>query len=232
MVNATSQSVARWATFLVVLTLAWNIVEAIFANGFSVRDESVALLGFGLDSVIEVSAAVIALGFLSRRWLSETTAIRMIGFTFVALAVFLTAESARGLAVGDRAGESTAGIAIAALSLLVMPSLAWLKYETGRRLESHAIQTEAKETALCSAMSLSLLAGLGAHVLFGLWWADVAGAVVIAALAAREGVRALRDHEFCCAPRRESLVVYSCASRCNCCARQFGADLRGGCLPA
>lgn len=180
-------------------TIAYNVAEAAVALGAGTRASSTALVGFGLDSVVEVSAAAaVAWQFAGpdpeRR---EKPALRFIAWSFFALAAYVTFESVRALTGGTRAGESPVGIALAVASLVVMPLLAWLQISAGRRLGSASAVANAKQTLLCSYLSAVLLAGLALNAAFGWWWADPVAALGIAAFAVREGREAWRG-DACC----------------------------------
>lgn len=197
----------RRGLLLAGLTIAWNTVEAIIAITAGVAAGSIALVGFGFDSTIEVLSAWVVVwqfrgelrgGYDEER---EQKALRLIAVTFFVLAGYVLVEAARDLFTDTEAGESTVGIALAALSLAVMPTLAWVKRRTATRLGSPTLRADAAETLLCSWLSATLLAGLVLNATFGWWWADPLAAVGIAALAAREGLETWRgetcddDHE-------------------------------------
>ena len=180
-------------------TIGYNVIEAAVALSAGVQASSTALVGFGLDSVIEVSAAAaVAWQFAAadpeRR---EKRALRFIAWAFFALAAYVTVESVLALSGAGAARPSPAGIALAAVSLAVMPLLAWLQIRAGRELGSRSAVAEAKQTLLCSYLSAVLLAGLGLNALFGWTWADPVAALVIAGFAVREGLEARRGEECC-----------------------------------
>ncbi|WP_238018166.1 cation transporter [Dactylosporangium sp. AC04546] len=188
----------RW---LVAATITYNVVEAVVAITAGRVASSTALVGFGLDSVIEVaSAAAVAWQFSGddheRR---ERTALRVIAVSFFALAAYVTVESVRALAGADRAEHSTVGLVLAALSLAVMPVLSAAQRRAGRELGSASAVADSKQTLLCTYLSAVLLAGLAVNSLFGWWWADPLAALAIAAVAVKEGRDAWRG-EACCAP--------------------------------
>jgi divalent metal cation (Fe/Co/Zn/Cd) transporter len=192
---------ARRVRWLVAATIAYNTVEAVVAITAGTLASSTALVGFGLDSVIEVSsAAAVAWQFTAadhqRR---ERTALRVIAVSFFALAGYVGVESVRALLGGERAEHSTVGIVLAAVSLAVMPVLSGLQRRTGRELGSASAVADSKQTLLCTYLSAVLLAGLVVNSLFGWWWADPAAALVIAAVAVKEGRDAWRGIA-CCPP--------------------------------
>jgi divalent metal cation (Fe/Co/Zn/Cd) transporter len=159
---------------------------------------SVALTGFGLDSVTELFAAAIVVWQLRGEIAGqkrETRALRLIGVTFLALALYLTIEGIRDLATGARPQASPAGLAIAAAALLVMPGLAVAKRATGRPLGNRTLIADSAETAFCAATSAATLLGVGLNAWAGWWQADPIAGLVIAAPAVREGLEAFEDHD-------------------------------------
>lgn len=192
----------RW---FVAATIGYNVVEAAVALTEGARVSSSALIGFGLDSVIEVaSAAAVAWQFSGRDpETREKTALRVIAFSFFGLAIFVTVDAVRSLLGGQEARHSTVGIALAALSLAVMPVLSWAQRRAGRELGSTSAVADSKQTLLCTYLSGVLLAGLVLNSAFGWAWADPVAALVIAAVAIKEGRDAWRG-DTCCAPIPES----------------------------
>ncbi len=191
-------SLERRARLLAGATIAWNVIEGVVAVGAGAAAGSLALVGFGLDSFVEVFAGAVVLWHL--RGVAEDReqrALRLIALSFFAIAVYVVAEAGRDLLVGSEAGESTLGIVVASVSLAVMPSLAWAKRRTGRALGNPVVIADSTETALCSYLSVVLLAGLVVNAAVGWWWADTVAALVIAGLAVREGREAWRG-EICC----------------------------------
>jgi len=175
------------------VTIGWNAVEGVIAVGAGIAAGSLALVGFGLDSFIEVFAGGVVLwqlrGVAEER---ERWALRLIALTFFVLAGYVVVEGVRDLLTGDEAGESTVGIFLAGVSLVVMPLLAWAKLCTGRELGNPVILADSTETALCAYLSAILLGGLVLNAAWGWWWADTLAAFGIAALAVREGREAWR----------------------------------------
>jgi divalent metal cation (Fe/Co/Zn/Cd) transporter len=173
-------------------SMAWMTVEAAVAIVSGILAASIALIGFGLDSVIEFFAAAVVVwqlrGAVSED--RETRALRLIGGTFFALAAYLTIESITDLASRHRPEQSTAGIAVTAAALVVMPLLALAKRRTGQQLSNQALVADAAESAFCVFTSAAALLGIGLNSWLGWWWADPAGALVIAGLAVREGIEA------------------------------------------
>ena len=189
----------RRIRLLVTATIGYNLVEAAVALTEGVRASSAALLGFGLDSLVEVSsAAAIAWQFAApdpeRR---EKSALRFVAFSFFALAGYIAVESVLGLVGVREAGHSPIGIALAAVSLVVMPLLSWAQRRTGRELGSRSAVADSKQTLLCTYLSAVLLVGLVLNAWLGWSWADPLAALVIAAVAVREGREAWRGRHCC-----------------------------------
>jgi divalent metal cation (Fe/Co/Zn/Cd) transporter len=181
----------RW---VVTATIAYNVVEAVVALAAGSVASSAALVGFGLDSVVEVlSAAAVAWQFSAPDpEPRERTAMRLIAFSFFGLAAFVTVEAVRTVLSGAAPDHSTVGIVLAAVSLVVMPGLSWFERRTGRELGSASAVADSKQTLICAYLSAVLLVGLVLNSALGLWWADPLAAVVIAAFALREGLEAWR----------------------------------------
>ncbi len=192
----------RRVRLVVAATISYNAVEAVVALTAGAAASSSALLGFGLDSVVEVlSATAIAWQFAGGRNHTdrEHVALRVVAFSFFALAAFVGVHAIRTLVGAEQADHSTVGIVLAAVSLAVMPGLSWLERRTGRELGSASVVADSKQTMICAALSAVLLVGLVANSALGWWWADPVAALVIAAVAVREGVEALRG-DTCCTP--------------------------------
>lgn len=187
------------ARYLAYATIAWNTVEAFVAIGSGIAAGSIALVGFGLDSTIEVFAASVALWFLRSHHDREQRALRLIGASYFVLAGYVTLEAVRDLLVDSQAATSQVGIGLAIASVIVMPVLAIVKHRTGTALDSPALVAEAGETRLCAYLSVILLAGLALNATVGWWWADPIAAVGIAVLAAGEG-RSIWKGDTCCMP--------------------------------
>lgn len=196
---ARTATLTRRVRLLVAATITYNVVEAVIALAAGTVASSTALIGFGLDSIIEVaSAAAVAWQFSGRDpEARERTALKVIAVSFFALAAYVTFESAGALVSQERAEHSTVGIVLAAVSLAVMPGLSYAQRRAGRELGSASAVADSKQTLLCTYLSAVLLVGLGVNSLFGWWWADPLAALVIAAVAVKEGREAWRgDH--CC----------------------------------
>jgi divalent metal cation (Fe/Co/Zn/Cd) transporter len=185
---------------LVRATISYNVIEAAVAIGAGIAASSVALVGFGLDSTIEVASALaVAWQFrgpdIEAR---ERTALRIISLSFFALAAYVTIDAARTFLGGNDASPSMAGLVLAAISLAVMPVLSWAQRRAGRELGSVTAVADSKQTLLCTYLSGILLVGLALNAAFGWAWADPLAGLVIAAMAVREGREAWRG-DSCCA---------------------------------
>lgn len=204
----------------VALTISYNVVEAIIALTEGARVSSTALIGFGLDSVIEVSsAAAVAWQFAGRDpEAREKIALRVIAFSFFGLATFVTIDSARSLLGYDEAQHSTIGIALAGISLAIMPVLSWAQRRAGRELGSLSAVADSKQTLLCTYLSAVLLVGLSLNSLLGWSWADPVAALVIAVIAVREGIEAWRGDLCCASPAGAASTGPETSGGCDCCA--------------
>jgi divalent metal cation (Fe/Co/Zn/Cd) transporter len=195
---------ARWlrrAEWLVLGTLLYNVAEAVVALWAGERADSIALLGFGLDSLIEVMAGAVVLWRLRversvtgahRIDVVEQRAQRLVGVTFWLLAVYVIAQASLTLWRREAADASVVGLVVAGLSLVIMPVLALGKMRAARALTSAALAAEAQETLACAYLSLCLLAGLGLNAWLSWWWADPAGALAMVPWLFQEGREALR----------------------------------------
>ena len=195
------RQLARRAQLLAGASVAYNVVEAVVAVTAGLVAGSVALVGFGLDSVVEVSSGLVVL-WQFRHAMPETRerrALRLMAFSFFALAAYVGVESVRALARGGEPDASPVGIGLAVASLLVMPFLSWAQRRTGRALGSNAVVADSTQTLLCTYLSAVLLLGLLLNATLGWSWADPVAGLVIAALAVKEGRDAWRG-EGCCAP--------------------------------
>ncbi|WP_316294135.1 cation diffusion facilitator family transporter, partial [Clavibacter michiganensis] len=172
----------------------YNVIEAVVAITAGSIASSAALVGFGLDSTIEVlSAAAVAWQFSRRdpeRW--EKGTLRVIAISFFALALYVTATSVAALVGRADVEHSTVGIVITALSVVIMPFLSLAERRAGRELGSASAVADSKQTLLCTYLSAAVLIGLVANSLLGWWWADAVAGLVIAAFAIREGIEAWR----------------------------------------
>jgi divalent metal cation (Fe/Co/Zn/Cd) transporter len=190
---------ARRIRWLVAATISYNVLEAVVALAEGTRVASAALIGFGLDSVIEVaSAAAVAWQFSARDpETREKAALRFIAFSFFALAAYVTVDALLSLFGFGDARPSIIGIVLAALSLAIMPVLSWAQRRAGRELGSLSAVADSKQTLLCTYLSAILLVGLVLNSLWGWSWADPVAALGIAAIAVREGRNAWRGDPCC-----------------------------------
>ncbi len=216
----------RRAQLLAGASVAYNLVEAVIAVSAGLVAGSVALVGFGLDSVVEVSSGLVILWQFRHAMpeARERQALRLIAVSFLALAAYVTVESGRALLTGAEPDASAVGIGLAVASLAVMPALSWAQRRTGRQLGSSTVVADGTQTLLCTYLSAVLLAGLVLNATLGWSWADPLAGLVIAGVALREGVEAWRG-EGCCAPTPgqaagEAEAGCGCASSCAdaCCA--------------
>jgi len=205
---AARHSTVRQGILLSYATIGYNSLEAIGSLIAGLLAGSVALIGFGIDSVIEVIAGVAAQwrlrtdADLSRRFRSELLTLRIVGWCFVALAVYVVTDSVKSLYLAEEPDRSWFGVLILALSVIVMPGLAWAKRRVALRMQSTALEAEAKQTSLCAYLSVIALAGVGLNALFGWWWADPVAALAMVPIIVREGIDGLRvqphEHDTCC----------------------------------
>jgi len=199
--TAERRRLGRRAQLLAATSVTYNLVEAIVAVSAGLAAGSVALVGFGLDSAVEVSSGLIIL-WQFRHTLPESRehqALRLISISFFALAAYVGFESARTLLTGNHPEHSTVGIALATASLVVMPFISWAQRRTGKALGSNAVVADGTQTLLCTYLSAVLLAGLVLNSTLGWAWADPVAGLIIAGVAIREGIQAWKG-EGCCAP--------------------------------
>jgi divalent metal cation (Fe/Co/Zn/Cd) transporter len=187
----------RRSLHLAYATAGYNLLEGVVAVAAGAAASSVALLGFGLDSFIEVSSALVVIWQFRSRIpeARERVALRLIAVSFFALAAWVTVDATRSLLGADQAEASPAGIAVAATSVVVMPLLVWAKRRTGRELGSATVVADSMQTMLCTYLSAVVLVGLVLNATLGWWWADPVAALVIAAVAVREGAAAWRGEQ-------------------------------------
>jgi divalent metal cation (Fe/Co/Zn/Cd) transporter len=192
----------RRVRLLVATTITYNVLEAAVALAAGAVASSAALLSFGLDSVIEVSsAAAVAWQFAGPDpKLRERVTLRLISCSFFALALFVAIDAVRSLLGAGEARHSVAGLALAAISLVVMPVLSWAQRRAGRELGSASAVADSKQTLLCTYLSAVLLIGLAVNALLDWSWADPVAALVIAGVALREGLEAWRGDGCSCGP--------------------------------
>lgn len=229
--DADRRRYGRRAQLLAGASVTYNVIEAAIAITAGLLAGSVALVGFGLDSIVEVSSGLIIL-WQFRHPLPESrekTALRLMAFSFFGLAAYVTFESIQSLATGHEPDTSTVGIVLAAVSLAVMPFLSWAQRRTGRALGSNAVVADSTQTLLCTYMSAVLLVGLLLNATLGWSWADPIAGLIIAAVAVKEGREAWRG-EGCCGPlstHRDSDSGDACG-----CTDDRGDCSGGCCLPA
>ena len=198
--GALDQTQARAASVrrgrgLEYLTVGWNVLEAVVSIGAGLLAGSVALVGFGVDSVIESTSGAILLWRLrdgERGEQRERMALRLVGISFLLLAAYVAFDAAKSLVTREPPEASYTGIVIAALSLVVMPLLARAKRRVAAQLNSRAMRADSRQTDLCAYLSAILLGGLLLNALFGWWWADPVAALVMLPIIVREGMEALR----------------------------------------
>lgn len=190
---------ARWLEFV---TIGWNCLEGVIAIVAGLLAGSVSLVGFGVDSAIEVASGFAVLWRMSRdadaaaRERAEKNALRVVGACFLALALYVAIEAGRTLLAHSAPERSVAGIAIASASVVVMPILSRAKRTVGTALQSGAMEADATQTALCAYLSAILLAGLLLNALWRVWWADPLAALTMVPIIVNEGIKALR-HDPC-----------------------------------
>lgn len=198
----------RRALSLEYFTVGWNVLEAIVAIGAGLVAGSVALVGFGVDSGIEVLSAVGLLWRLrtagpdatvAEEGAAERRALYVVAATFFLLAAYIAYEAGTALLGREEPERSAVGLVLSVLSLAIMPVLAYVKQRTGRELGSRALVADSVETWVCSYLSLALLAGVGLHELFGWWWADAVGALAMLPVIVWQGwetlAEAREDHD-------------------------------------
>jgi divalent metal cation (Fe/Co/Zn/Cd) transporter len=179
------------------LTIGWNSLEAIIALAAGAIAGSIALIGFGVDSIIEVSSGAILLWRLVSGEHREQLALKLVGVSFLALTAYVAFDAGKSLLLHESPNESYIGITLAALSLIVMPLLARAKRKVAASLNSRAMQADSRQTDICAYLSAILLVGLGLNALFGWWWADPVAGIIMIPIIAKEGIVALRG-ETCC----------------------------------
>jgi divalent metal cation (Fe/Co/Zn/Cd) transporter len=200
---ASRPALVRRGLTLNYLTIGYNVVEAVVALSAGIAAGSVALLGFGLDSVIEVTASGAAQWRLradldaSRRERVERTTLRIIGWSFLALAAYVVLDSANALLRREAPERSVVGLVLLALSAIVMPILARAKRRVARAMSSRALEADATQTSLCAYLSVIALAGVALNAAFGWWWADPAAALAMVPIIAKEGMEGVRGAVHC-----------------------------------
>lgn len=211
----------RRGRLLEYLTLVWNSVEAVVAVASGLLAGSTALVGFGIDSIIESSSGAVLLWRLHEKpgqTDKEDLALRLVGVSFLALAAWVGWDALNALFRAEAPEESLVGIVLASLSLIVMPALARAKRGVARGLGSPALHADSRQTDLCAYLSAILLLGLGLNAVLGWWWADPAAALLMVPIITREGINALRGEA--CADCHPGLTMHedpkSSAPSCGC----------------
>ena len=193
----------RRGRYLEYFTIGYNSLEGLIAIGAGVLAGSIALVGFGFDSLIEVTSGAVLLWRLyadvneARRERVEAISLRLVGICFIVLALYVAQESIWSLLKRDAPDESVIGIILAAVSLIVMPLLVRAKRRVARSINSGALMADSKQTELCTYLSAILLGGLLLNALLGWWWADPVAALIMVPIIVKEGIEALRG-ETCC----------------------------------
>ena len=196
-------SLVRRGRYLEYFTIGYNSLEGLIAVGAGIVAVSIALVGFGFDSLIEVISGVVLLWRLradvdeDRRERVEAISLKLVGICFLALALYVIHDSIESLLKHEVPNESLIGIVLAAVSLIVMPLLVRAKRKVARGINSGALMADSKQTELCTYLSAILLGGLLLNALLGWWWADPVAALIMVPIIAKEGIEALRG-ETCC----------------------------------
>jgi divalent metal cation (Fe/Co/Zn/Cd) transporter len=189
--------------YLEYFTIGYNSLEGLIAVAAGLMAGSIALVGFGFDSLIEVTSGAVLLWRLqsdvdeTRRERVEAISLRIVGACFVLLSIYVTYDSIKSLVRREAPDESLVGIVLAAVSLVVMPLLVHAKRKVARAINSSALMADSKQTELCTYLSAILLGGLLLNALFGWWWADPVAALIMVPIIVKEGIEALRG-ETCC----------------------------------
>jgi divalent metal cation (Fe/Co/Zn/Cd) transporter len=208
------EKLVRRAKLLAWVGVGWHGIEAATAVGAGVFAGSIALIGFGADSLIEAVAGFVLLWrFAASRAASEAAeqrAQKLIAISFYLLAAYVGIESVRSLLTGDKPDPSWVGIGLSIVTLISMPPLAIAKARIGEKLGSSATKSEGQQNMLCAYLSAALLVGLSANALLGLWWADPVTALLIAGVAVKEGREAWRGESCCTAPIPDSGRDHCC----------------------
>jgi divalent metal cation (Fe/Co/Zn/Cd) transporter len=199
-------------------TVGWNLIEAAVALGAGLFAGSIALIGFGIDSLIETSSGAVLLWRLQegeKGEKRERMALKLVGLSLLALAAYVAVDAVKGLIQKQPPEESLVGIILAAVSLVVMPLLAWAKRKVAAKLNSQALVADSRQTDICAYLSAILLVGLSLNALFGWWWADPVAALAMVPIIVKEGLEALRG-EACedCYPSL-SVAPTKCPADCT-----------------
>lgn len=196
-------AIVRRGRYLEYFTIGYNSLEGLIAVVAGLLAGSIALVGFGFDSLIEVTSGSVLLWRLhadvneERRERVEAISLRIVGVGFVVLAIYVTYDSVKSLIRREAPEESLVGIILAAISLIIMPLLVRAKRKVARSINSGALMADSKQTELCTYLSAILLGGLLLNALLGWWWADPVAALIMVPIVVKEGIEALRG-ETCC----------------------------------
>jgi divalent metal cation (Fe/Co/Zn/Cd) transporter len=188
-------AVVRQGRRLEYFTVGWNLIEAAVALGAGLFAGSIALIGFGIDSLIETSSGAVLLWRLQEGEEGEKRermALKLVGISLLVLAAYVAIDATKGLILREPPERSLVGIILAAVSLVVMPLLAWAKRRVAAKLNSQALVADSHQTDICAYLSAILLVGLGLNGLFGWWWADPIAALAMVPIIVKEGLEALR----------------------------------------
>jgi divalent metal cation (Fe/Co/Zn/Cd) transporter len=202
-VDVNRSQLVRRGRYLEYFTIGYNSLEGLIAVGAGLMAGSIALIGFGFDSLIEVTSGAVLLWRLyadvdeARRERVEAISLRLVGICFIVLALYVIHDSVESLLKRQTPDESLIGIVLASVSLIVMPLLVRAKRKVARSINSGALMADSKQTELCTYLSAILLMGLLLNALFGWWWADPVAALIMVPIIAKEGIEALRG-ETCC----------------------------------
>ena len=203
LISTSRTGLVKRGRYLEYFTIGYNSLEGLIAIVAGLIAGSIALVGFGFDSLIEVTSGLTLLWRLradvdeERRERAEAISLRIVGMCFVALAIYVSYDSIKSLIRREAPEESLVGIVLAAVSLIVMPLLVRAKRKVARGLNSGAMMADSKQTELCTYLSAILLVGLILNALFGWWWADPVAALIMVPIIVKEGIEGLRG-ETCC----------------------------------
>lgn len=200
-----SSELKERALLLSYISLGYNTAECVLSIVAGMLAGSVALIGFGLDSLMEsLSGGVMIWRFRNHRNMTpldeeraEKRAVKLIGYAFFVFGAYVAYESIEKLISAEAARPSLFGIGIAIMSLIAMPALYYFKRQTGRKLNSKSLIADSKQTLACMMLSVALLVGLGMNMLFGVWWADPAVGLIVAVYLFNEGYSAIKEGELC-----------------------------------
>lgn len=199
------ENLQKKALWLSYLTVGYNILEGVISILAGWLAGSIALIGFGLDSLVEsLSGGVMIWRFRQRASLTkeeeerlEKKAISLVGYTFFILSAYVLYESVKKLLFQEAPAPTLLGIIIALVSLIIMPGLFYIKYQTGKSLGSASLMADSKQTLACAMLSLALVVGLGLNYFYGIWQADPVIGLIIVAVLVREGYEALKEQKLC-----------------------------------